>query len=248
MFDIWMRMLLQGNPVAWFALILTLVVAILIVFDVFLWLKLPAPAKKMFINNITAGDSTIAIAYPDHKIRYEIQKLYREGFTFNPKNHEWHVLPRLKTELKENFTLDEQEVFTKPFQVDGSKGAFYFACSEKGAIITPNLLDTLEHSDWYEDKDKRVLVNRKALINVLSRLNDEDIVIKPVNITRFVDPTKIKEHISDVWFKSALLSLEMKVKELYMRFGGGFGNILPLLIVIVIVLQVIGLVKSFGYI
>jgi len=131
-------MLLQGNPVAWFALVLTLVVAILIIFDVFLWLKLPAPAKKMFINNITAGDSTIAIAYPDHKIRYEIQKLYREGFTFNPKNHEWHVLPRLKTELKENFTLDEQEVFTKPFQVDGSKGAFILHAARKAQLLHQN--------------------------------------------------------------------------------------------------------------
>jgi len=247
----WLRMMFEGNMVAWGLFASGAVnLALVTIFVILLW-KMPDPAKRLTLNNFFRGHPIIADSYDDQSVKFETPPISREGF-FHDKRSGFHFLPRLSSDAEKTLTMSERELITKAFRVGGTNSAFYLGYSGKGTVVNPAIQKLIEHSEMYEKLRKSnpgiIQVPKKALIDTMQKMKDKFVQIEPVWITQFLDPRKIKEYMPKAFTKSQLASQEQKVREDVrgeVNRGGSMG-ILAILLVGVLVLQVVCLAKQFG--
>lgn len=249
--DDWFMQMWQGNQVAWLAFGLVIVVVGLMSMLGIIWWKTPQPAKKMLLNNLHGGGKPIvANAYDDQKVRFETPQIFKEGVLYDKKGG-WFFVPRLTQEANDVLGSDvNKEVFTKAFRVEGTNSAFYSAYSGKGTIVNSELQAIIEQERILhpaKNNPGMVTIDKQAFISAIEKIKDKQIIVDPVHVTTFLDPRKIKEYLPKAFTKSQLLAQEHKVREMMrnMQEGMGAKGIMVLLVIILIV-NILGLVKSFG--
>lgn len=269
--DDWFMQMWQGNQVAWLAFGLVIaVVGLMSMLGIGYW-KLPQPAKKMFWNNIHGGGKpNVFNGYEDQSVRLENPQMYREGILHNPKNKSWYFVMTLTKESEGELGSNvNRELITKAFRMEGAPGAVYFAYSNKGTIMNPELLAMIEQEKETKSEPEETLVGRigerlkeaihgkeprgqikidkQAFINALNRIKDSQVVVDPVYVTTLLDMRKIKAFLPKAFTKDRLLSHENKVKEIMRKLYEGAGNkAIMVLLVIILIVNILGVVKSFG--
>jgi len=241
----WMRMLYEGHPVAWGlfgSVIGFIVVAVLLVF---LWWKMPQPAKRLLLNNLVGRHPIILNSYDDQHTRLQTPGIFGEGL-FYDKKQGFHFSPRLTSDAKDKLSKTEREIVTKAFRLDGTNSAVYHAYSGKGTIVNAEIQALIQREKAFS-KTKKVLVPKKLVIETLQKMDDKMVMLNPVYLTQYLDPRKIKEYIPKAFTKSALRSMEHHIREDERgKQGIGMNAPIGIMIIIVVVLQVIGLLKLFG--
>jgi len=243
----------EGNIIAWFAFTGFLVVVGLLALLGILWWKMPQPAKKLFKNNLFGNRPVIANAYDNKQLVFQTPSVFREGIVYD-KEFGCHFHPRLTSDVDDSLNLAEQELINKTFSIKGASGQFYLAYSGKGIIVNPELQAVIEHSSLFtpgknKNPERYIYVKRKALIEALQEIKDDMIQIKPVWITTFLDPRKIKKYLSKTVSSSQLFSHEVKIRSDAQKQYGGVGTKgIIVLSVITLVAVVLVVVKVFGFI
>lgn len=251
--DDWFMQMFQGNQVAWLAFGLVIaVVGLMCVLGIMYW-KMPQPAKKMLWNNLHGGGKpNVFNGYEDQSVRLENPQMYREGILHNPKNKSWYFVMTLTKESEGELGSNvNRELITKAFRMEGAPGAVYFAYSNKGTIMNPELLAMIEQEKELHPELKHnpglVKIDKQAFINALNRIKDSQVVVDPVYVTTLLDMRKIKAFLPKAFTKDRLLSHENKVKEIMRKLYEGAGNkAIMVLLVIILIVNILGVVKSFG--
>jgi len=248
----WLQMLYEGNLIAWALFASVIGFMVVAVALVFLWWKMPRPAKRMLLNNLIGKHPIIANSYDDMSVRFETPRIFREGFFYDKKKG-WHFSPRLTTDAAKDLSKGARQAITRAFRVLGTNSSFYLAYSGKGIVINPEIQALIEHEEVFNPKQKRkkrrnVQVPKQLLIETLQKMKDDMVMIKPVWTTQFLDARKIKEYMPKSITKSGLRSMEWKIREDERGKIGGLGTNAPiiLMVVIVVVLQAISLLKLFN--
>jgi len=232
-----------GSQTAWVAFGLMIATVGLAVLFIIVWWKMPEPAKKLFLNNLIGHRPVIANAYDNKVMRFETPEICGEGL-MHDKRSGWHFLPRLARD-NNKLTVDEKTVMTDAFQIQGANGQFYVAYSGKGTIVNPSLEAVLEEQRVYgkqeakqktEGKNGSVFVDKKVWIAALQKMKGDMVQVDPVWITSFLDPRKIKAHLSKSYSKSQLAAQEEEIAQsVQEQLGGGKMKIVLVLGVITLV-------------
>lgn len=240
----------QGNWVAWYGIGTTIGIVALFVLIIIVWWKMPQLAKSQFINNtIGGGRPTVAQCHDDKKVRFMNPEMFSHGFAY----FKGLVYIPIKQWISSNESLKQttQSLVSTVYNIEGTHSPFFINYAASSALMNPELVAMIQHEEELQGKgfDETVEVDRNLFINVLSKIKDPKIRIKPMYLTfPLEDIRKLKQILPKSLSKSEFREFENKVRqdERNNQTGLGSAKIAILLTVITMMVSIVTLLKVMG--
>jgi hypothetical protein len=230
----------QGNWVAWFGIILTIITFGILVFLIILWVKLPKYAKIAFVNNLVGHRPTVAECYENRLVKFLIPKMFRNGLMI--AKHQWFVPYQLWASAGEDLTDAERQTVNAVYSIEGGPG-FYLNYSIQAGVVNPELVVLMQHERALQRLGSKepVLIKKERFIEALNFIEDKEIQLSPMSLNLPLDIPNIRTMMPKSLSKSQWIEQENKIRQDVLEGQKGL-NLQTVILVVAAVGVIVGIV------
>jgi hypothetical protein len=210
----------QGNPIAYIAGALLIIVVALSVAVFIVKLKMPQLAWALFKNNLRGGGPITASIFENNVVKFYLPKLFQSGVAYDG---EWSVYAKAYAKSDEEISAAERDLLMSACNIVNAPGQLYFNYAIQCQVVNPKLLAMMQHEETMQKikPGYRFKIPKARIIQVLNAMGEDEVEFKTFNLCLPVQLKGIKQVLPKSLRKYDLKAIENLVRD-WMK-GQGMG-------------------------